>query len=151
MEAKDRIMTQQQAWDLKEAERIRIGSCAGFGLRDMRMNWDDEVILKAQDKISFKAGGEEEAKGGHNSISFLEGYQEGKKAGIREAWEILSLHLPLNGYGKCFYCGVGSIADVDGYHPDKDNVWGGDQLCWEDSSYDNARKLQAKLKEWNER
>ena len=87
MEAKDRIMTQQQVWDLKEAERIRIGSCAGFGLRDMRMNWDDEVILKAQAEISFKAGGEEEAKGGHNSISFLEGYQEGKRAGIKEVVE----------------------------------------------------------------
>lgn len=46
-----------------------------------------EERLVEQDKISFKAGMEEEASGGHNSISFLEGYQEGEKLGKAEERE----------------------------------------------------------------
>ena len=45
-------------------------------------------IAQRQAEISFKAGREEEAKGGHNSISYLEGYQEGKKVeGIKKVIE----------------------------------------------------------------
>lgn len=37
--------------------------------------------------------------------------------------------LPLNGHGKCFYCGIGSKANEDGRHRDRDNAWDGDQDC----------------------
>lgn len=47
----------------------------------------EQSYLEAQAEISFKAGREEEAKGGHNSISYLEGYKAGKQEGIRELAE----------------------------------------------------------------
>lgn len=48
--------------------------------------------------------------------------------------------LPLNGYDKCFYCGVGSKPDEDMIHFDADNCWHGDQKCLQHSYYDDVRK-----------
>ncbi len=46
-------------------------------------------------EISFKAGMEEEAKGGLNSLSHITGFREGKVAGIREVVEwMLTQQLP---------------------------------------------------------
>ena len=71
MEAKDTVITQERVWDLKEAERKRIGSCAGFGTRDMRMNWDDEVILKAQAETTYP-------------IAYDDGFKAGRESAFKE-------------------------------------------------------------------
>ena len=47
-----------------------------------------ESAISKQAEISFKAG-EEYAKEGHEAISYLEGYQIGKKVGIREVVEYI--------------------------------------------------------------
>lgn len=44
-------------------------------------------IAKARAEISFKAGMEEEAKGGTNSLSYLKGVQDGEKIGIKTVVE----------------------------------------------------------------
>lgn len=54
---------------------------------------------------------------------------------------VLESLLPLNGRGECFYCGVGSVPDKDGFHHDTDNLWNGDPLCLKHPFYDEARKL----------
>lgn len=46
-----------------------------------------QAIAIDQAEISFKLGQEEEAKGGHNSISYLEGEQDGYKKGISKVVE----------------------------------------------------------------
>lgn len=45
---------------------------------------------------AYMTGMEEEAKGGHNSIAYLEGYQEGKKAGIEIGWEQAEVHYQID-------------------------------------------------------
>lgn len=71
MEAKDTVMTSGEIVK-------RLG------------NGDNSLqIAKVQAEISFKAGQEEETKGGHNAISYLEGIEEGKSLGIREVVELL--------------------------------------------------------------
>lgn len=67
-------------------------------------------LLNKQAEISFKAGMKEEAKGGHNSISFLDGYKEGKQAGIKEVVEWIRGHYA---GGKQYGAGYYAIEDRD--------------------------------------
>jgi hypothetical protein len=114
------------------------------------INWgdgDDFYVIAPTKKIAIDRM--PEGKGMVNYVVKLDHlYKLIFKAGIKYAWDILSPHLPLNVKGECFYCGVGSTPDEKGYHHDKDNCWGGDQLCWNNEYYDDARELQSKLKEW---
>ena len=48
------------------------------------------AVAKAQAEISFKAGMEEESRGGTNSLSYLKGVQEGGKIGIKEVVEAIN-------------------------------------------------------------
>jgi len=48
---------------------------------------------------------------------------------------IMKKILPLNGYGECFYCSVGSKPDEDMMHFDADNCWHGDQKCLDHPDY----------------
>lgn len=76
-------------------ELLQIGTMINdFGAEYARCSLDKKRVLPNLPQltedifaISFKAGMEEETKGGHNSISYLEGYQEGEKKGIREVVE----------------------------------------------------------------
>ncbi len=45
----------------------------------------------------FKAGMQEEASGGHNSISYLEGHQEGEKAGTEEVLDFVKSYIDNEG------------------------------------------------------
>ena len=86
------------------------------------------ALLEAQAEISFKMGMEEEASGGCNSISYLEGYQEGEKAGIKEVVDWI-------GKGQT----AASIYDgqISAYDTKYDNIFIIDLGDW-----------QAQLKEW---
>jgi len=57
----------------------------------------------------------------------------------KEAIRIIKGLLPLNGYERCFYCGVGSKPDKEKMHFDADNVWGADRKCLMHDDYKEAR------------
>jgi len=47
-------------------------------------------LCKAQAEISFKAGMEEEIKGGTNAISYLTGLQDGEKKGMQKVVDFIN-------------------------------------------------------------
>ena len=53
--------------------------------------------------------------------------------------EALRKELPFSQGGGCWYCYIGSEADSELMHPDRDNAWGGDQKCLLHDHYAEAR------------
>jgi len=75
MEAKDTVMGKKKIQELT-------GHTTSYEPADTQISYSLNTIkqlLKTQAEISFKGGMEEEARGGHNSISYLEGLRDGDK------------------------------------------------------------------------
>ena len=71
MEVKDTIIDAERIYEIYD-ETKKFQGCGGVPEYEL-------VMLREQAEISFKAGREEERKGGTNAIAFLEGVQEGRK------------------------------------------------------------------------
>lgn len=124
MKVEDTVMNQEQRDEV-------------YNTGDFKTVGDERIAFcKAQAEITapifFKAGQEEEAKGGHNSISYLEGVEEGEQRGIRKVVEFI--HEEFGGYTRAIADG-GELINII-----IDNNYG------EDGSLE---RWQAKLKEWS--
>ncbi len=97
-------------------------------LEQARRERDEAVSSLQQRERDFALGQE--------SLSLRYDKMQAQAAAKHRALEGL---MPFNGRGECFYCGIGSVPDSDGWHFDRDNLWNGDQRCLNDSYYDDAR------------
>ncbi len=70
-----------------------------------------EKILLHQAELAFKAGMEEEAKGGTNSLSYLKGVEDGERRGRKEVakWIEANRETPLGKDAYGYYIWEGSL------------------------------------------
>lgn len=87
-------------------------------------------IAEAQAEISFKAGQEEEVKGGTNSIAYLEGLERGIKLGRQEVVDWVETNKRTDKYGNSIVILAYNIASRDKPRILSTDLW------------------QAKLKDW---